>query len=103
MSYYHILVERKTRRIDAIAECMSYLSETVGYRFVTAEEAEAAHNPYDLYSVSWDRVYWHNINVGNKLGHAIPSRKRQVPFGHAIWPDDEAGKSGSGLLPGGEA
>lgn len=89
---YYILVERQTRKIDAIAESLSYFDRAVGYRFVAAEEADAACNPYDLYCVSFDRVYHHGVGVGHKLGHAIPSRKKQVPFGHAVWPEDEAGE-----------
>lgn len=98
MSHY-ILVERKTRKIDAIAEATSYFDRIVGYRFVSAEEADAARNPYDLYTVPYDRVYRHGVDVGHKLGHAIPSRKKQVPFGHAIWPEDEGEAARVALEP----
>jgi hypothetical protein len=98
---YFILVERNSRKIDAIAESMSYFTEEVGYRFIPAEEAIVARNPYDLYRVSFDRVYRSNLSVGSKLGRAIPNRRKQVPLGHAIWPGNEVQDASQPLPQGG--
>jgi hypothetical protein len=87
---YFILVKRSTRIIDAIAVCTSYFEKTVGYQFVSEAEAAQAKEPYDLYRVPFSRVYRHNVDVGHKLGHAIPGKAQQLPIGYALWPEDEA-------------
>lgn len=87
---YFILVKRSTRIIDAIADRTSYFDKSVGYQFVSEAEAAQAKEPYDLYDIPFSRVYDHNVDIGHKLGHAIPSKARQVPIGHALWPADEA-------------
>jgi hypothetical protein len=87
---YYIIVKRSTGVIDAIAECTSYFDRRVGYRLVPETEAAHAKEPYDLYAVPFSRVYWHNVDVGHKLGHAIPGKAKQVPLCHAVWPGDEA-------------
>ncbi len=87
---YYILVRRSTGIIDAISVNLSFIDKAIGYRFVSAEEAERAKDPYDLYPVPFARVYERNVDVGHKLGYALPAKKYRVPIFHAAWPASEA-------------
>jgi hypothetical protein len=78
----YVLINRNSGRIDAISETKQYLRET-GYQLVSAEEADAANVPYDLYTLQVGDL--NKLRLGIKFQPSLPD-----PVGHAVWPAEEA-------------